>query len=253
MNLRNNFAVLLVGLSCLFINTNSKFRIVKGRSSNIADSPYIVSLHIGGKHKCGGSLVTMRIVITAAHCLKYYKAKEVIVVAGVTYLSQPGQSRIARRLYIPFGYSRTTNNMDVGAIKVRTPFIPGPLVQAIQLCNTELKLGTKMQISGWGATNPKIIEATNTLQTANVPIVSTRDCASRYGVIGRILTKTMICAGSGGTDTCGGDSGGPGVVKGRLCAVVSWGAKCGDPYFAGVYTNVNNAKVLKFIKKAMKK
>jgi len=50
----------------------------------------------------------------------------------------------------------------------------------------------------------------------------------------------MICAGYmlGGQDACEGDSGGPLTADGILYGIVSWGYKCSEPFFPGVYTNV---------------
>lgn len=53
----------------------------------------------------------------------------------------------------------------------------------------------------------------------------------------------MICAGNmaeGLIDSCQGDSGGPFVCNGKLHGVVSFGRKCGLPFFPGVYANVSH-------------
>ena len=57
--------------------------------------------------------------------------------------------------------------------------------------------------------------------------------------------ETMICAGymDGGRDACSGDSGGPLICVENnmpvLRGVVSWGYKCAEKNFPGVYAKVN--------------
>lgn len=77
------------------------------------------------------------------------------------------------------------------------------------------------------------------LQTVNVTVQEHSICTQNYK---RAITRQMFCAGhaSGNSDACDGDSGGPLVYRPGhvLIGVVSWGKKCGEQDFAGVYSNV---------------
>ncbi|KAJ3584922.1 hypothetical protein NHX12_013645 [Muraenolepis orangiensis] len=93
-------------------------------------------------------------------------------------------------------------------------------------------------ISGWGRTSDN--RGSNVLLWASVSLIE--DCKRFYK--GR-LKPGMMCAGDlkGRVDSCQGDSGGPLVCQDELgvsylWGIVSWGAKCGEPGFPGVYTQV---------------
>ncbi|VFV22918.1 coagulation factor xi-like [Lynx pardinus] len=96
-------------------------------------------------------------------------------------------------------------------------------------------------VTGWGyrKLGDKI---QNTLQKANVPLVTTEECQTRYR--GHKITNKMLCAGyrEGGKDACKGDSGGPLSCKHNdvwhLVGITSWGEGCGQRERPGVYTNV---------------
>jgi len=100
---------------------------------------------------------------------------------------------------------------------------------------------TRAFVIGWGTIyfgGP----TSNILQEVNLRVWSNQQCATNYNRLNRKVTDTMLCAGERQRDACQGDSGGPlncldfRTGKWELCGVVSWGARCAEPDFPGVYT-----------------
>lgn len=88
------------------------------------------------------------------------------------------------------------------------------------------------------------------LQEVIVPIVDNQQCERAYGNTRALIDNRIICAGfaRGGKDACQGDSGGPLMLgtneKTHLryyqVGVVSYGLKCAEPGYPGVYTRITS-------------
>lgn len=105
--------------------------------------------------------------------------------------------------------------------------------------------------AGWGAlsykpTNEHQEPSYSTyLYAINISIIPRDVCISPHNNK-RDIGPNSFCAGSmaGGKDSCEGDSGaglfcsGRNSSENRLAGIVSWGWKCAEPNFPGVYTNV---------------
>lgn len=95
-------------------------------------------------------------------------------------------------------------------------------------------------IQGWGTLSSGGPSARELLQ-AEVPLVSKERCLKSYP---RRIHDSMLCAGhdEGGIDTCQGDSGGPLVCKyggkWHVEGTTSWGYRCAQQGYFGVYANV---------------
>ncbi|XP_026170868.1 transmembrane protease serine 4a isoform X1 [Mastacembelus armatus] len=236
----------VISLSCSDCGKVSlEDRIVGGTDAVIEDWPWQVSLQQNGHHTCGGSLVSPRWVVTAAHCFSG-NTKELSrwrVVSGQTYMSTLGGSSVDR-IILNGKNNAAKNDYDIAVMRLSSPIRVGVSRRPVCLPPTTFGLtaGSSMVVTGWGY----LEEGGNispSLQKASVPLLDQVTCSSPT-VYGNLITQRMICAGflNGGVDACQGDSGGPLVYyegsKWHLVGVVSWGVGCARERKPGVYCNV---------------
>jgi secreted trypsin-like serine protease len=257
--------------------------IVDGEGTTIAEYPFQVALYdprTGPPAKsffCGGVILDATRVVTAAHCLlgeggRHSAPTEVAVLAGSTYLQplDPGSVRdpVAAVTVDP-AYNAATSDYDVGVLRLERPLWSGP-TPALDGHDTvaPVTLGAAptpalATVSGWGDTTPEPGSAPTyplRLRAARVPLVGTGLCQEAYAAIEQPITPRMVCAGgtppegTGRTDSCYGDSGGPLIVPGAappagdvLVGLVDFGNGCAQAGYPGVYVRVADAAVASFL------
>jgi trypsin len=231
-------------------------RIVGGTTASVSQYPwqaavvYSPAKASGNAHQrqlCGGSLVTSRIVITAAHCVydtdpdcvnnfngqapclpndpggdgtTRLDPDDVDAVLGRTTLSDTStgtEHGIVDTAYQgDFGgpaFNPSTVQNDIGYLVLNTQSGQGTIHIADASEGALWAPGVMVDISGWGSTSESG-DTVDTLRKASVPIVADSTCVDDYNndiPPAFVDPATMVCAGyqSGGVDTCFGDSGGP--------------------------------------------
>ena len=242
-------------------------RIVGGSTTTIASFPWQVSLNydsrFGGTddfddHFCGGTLITPRIIQTAAHCLVEndpddggatdMETNDLDVVLGKTTLSPAGgQRQNVIAAAIDGDYDPVTSDFDAAWLVLATAAAQTPLKLAGPGETALWAAGAQTTVTGWGDTSDGG-SPSDTLKVATTPIIADATCDAIGGLYDDFNPGNMVCAGvlSGGTDSCQGDSGGPLQAPGfvgaapvqRLVGVVSWGDGCAQPDRPGVYTRI---------------
>ncbi|CAL4069578.1 unnamed protein product [Meganyctiphanes norvegica] len=229
-------------------------RIIGGYDAQEGEVPWQVGLRQKDVDIlfCGGTLVSSRVVVTAAHC---FNSDEDFFVGmgGLVTSSFPIKSQhtdidiIIHEKYRP---SASTPQYDIALIILDRDVTFSSTVQPAALPWYEEDINdvtATTLISGWGHIDNDD-NAAETLQVAEVQIWNQKECVDAYKEAGNQVTGDMICAGyfDYSKDSCVGDSGGPLVVNTDnydiLAGITSWGPKgeCAKYGFPGVYTRVTS-------------
>ncbi|CAH1405896.1 unnamed protein product [Nezara viridula] len=240
---------------------NEARKIYGGTESAPMTHPYMVLIGYGPTKRdwgCGGSLITERYVLSAAHCshLPNLGNATLARLGDLDYNSTADdvhilERNIVKRTTYP-KYKKSKKNHDIALFELDSNVDFSTYIRPICLHTEPLIDSTSATVIGYGlirngSFSTKLLEA-------NIQIYNDRKCKSLVlntidtELNHRHETDQMFCAGmpDGSKDACQGDSGGPllfydNVLKIRTqIGITSFGKGCGNPDSPGVYTRVSN-------------
>ncbi|CAL8345704.1 unnamed protein product [Lota lota] len=235
--------------------------IIGGEKVKAHSLPYMaLLLNSTGEPVCGGTLLSSRWVLTAAHCSDIATVR-----LGVDTIKNSETDmfvqvqKVAKRYFHP-NYDWPTKDHDLQLLKLDQEAKQTKTVKYLPLASVipDPPEGTKCMVAGWGAVNVENKTMSDDLMSANVTVIKRETCNSpEYYNSDPVITPDMACAGTVGEsqkdqDTCKGDSGGPLMCNGVQVGITSFGKGCAVRTKPGVYTFLSKQHI-GWIKKTMQK
>ncbi|KAG5877712.1 hypothetical protein JTB14_026705 [Gonioctena quinquepunctata] len=167
-------------------------RIINGQEVVPHTIPYqafLLASSPSGSWSCGGSLLTKRWVLTAAHCIEGASSVSVLLGAHNIKNVEAGSVRInSKRLIVHERYDEQTIDNDIGLIELDGDVEPSRTIAYTRLPSIrdvgQNLVGQVARVSGWGLTRTGIFQATSdVLMSTTNTIIDNRSCNQTFGIV----------------------------------------------------------------------
>lgn len=135
-------------------------RIIDGQTAKPGQFPYQVSLRvpylvghdIAYAHYCGGSIISNRWILSAAHCMdgKYSTPSNILVYIGAHHYKNDGRRYFLSKIVKHPKYDWRILKNDVGLLQTVETIQFSATVKPIQLSKGFVNKGVVATVSGWG-------------------------------------------------------------------------------------------------------
>lgn len=238
--------ILITYLFILSVELKLTKRVVGGWFSRINNHPYhvlilhdpILIFNSVSYSYCGGSIISSKWILTAAHCIIDKSAKglnSTLIVVGIDrsnkFNSQNTYNLTAFHIHPNYTFNDTlTIGNDIALLELKEQLKFNQNVKPIPLPGKKfpLKIGDYAMTSGFGVTGNESSHLSDVLKTANVNIENITECENAF--VAKFNHQSMICGSWKAYERpCHGDSGGGLVTlddndEAILIGITSFGA-----------------------------
>jgi len=209
------------GLSNL-INHKLDDNIIGPGKAGKGSFPWMAALLIDGRSFCGGSIISKRHILTAAHCTDGARRITVLVGAENIKNKQDPNRQLFNvsnhEIYQHTNYNPITISHDISILHLSEDIQFNDNVRPICLPNrfflSENFEGDEVRVSGWGKPRDRAPAISPDLKNTTLSIMTNSKCRRQFR---GLVTGNLICtATKWNASPCRGDSGGPLIVKKTL-------------------------------------
>ncbi|CAO1381196.1 unnamed protein product [Diamesa hyperborea] len=215
---------------CGVVISKSTPLIVHGEETYAGQFPWHSAIYLSDvgqlKYICGGSLISLSAIITAAHCVTHAKTSRAInnnnllIYLGKNNLQKwtgPEQDAKVAEIVVHPDYDSERFYSDLAVLKLKDSVTRSNYIRPVCLWNfdSDLKMivGKLGSIPGWGYNENGLVS--EDLTFIRMPIVTHETCIwSNRDFFSKVTSDKAFCAGfRNGSSVCNGDSGGGMVLK----------------------------------------
>ncbi|KAF5287275.1 hypothetical protein FQR65_LT02148 [Abscondita terminalis] len=167
-----------------------KLKIIGGDDAAEGEFPYQASIKIFRAHSCGGSIISTKSILTAAHCYNPFVPMEVVV--GTIKMFDEGDSYEVQKLTPHPEFNMETIENDVAVINLVKEIVLNDKIQPIALNTADVVAGSSCTLTGWGLTSYPGSPFTD-LQKINLLTISNDVCRKMHESVGIQIYDSQVC------------------------------------------------------------
>lgn len=208
--------------------------------------PYLVSIEykslvekeVVSQHICSGAIISEKLILTLASCMKGYHIDDLRVRAASPTIGRGGIVKSVEKIVPHERYTTSRKDYDIAVVHIKVPFTFDEDIKALKLPTGTVapSVGSHATLTGWG-----VSDGSDLLESVDLEMTVPIQCKNLYAPSIIYITDRMFCAGNTvGRTGCKTDPGSPLVSSNTLVGLSVFDMKCGR--YPGIYTNVANLK-----------